>query len=118
MEIDNIVNGANHSTAEFSVQHNKASEDYTTKLKSKDIDQEDLVIDKQDIEQKIASFNEFLQPVRTNLKFELHEKLDRYYVSVVDSVTHEVIKEIPPKKMLDMYAELADFMGFLVDKRI
>ena len=30
----------------------------------------------------------------------------------------EVIREIPPKKMLDMYAEMADFMGLLVNKRI
>ncbi|WP_342744356.1 flagellar protein FlaG [Oceanobacillus rekensis] len=44
--------------------------------------------------------------------------MGKYYVTVIDSNTREVIKEIPPKKMLDMYAEMADFMGMLVDKKI
>ncbi|RDW15729.1 flagellar biosynthesis protein FlaG [Oceanobacillus chungangensis] len=109
--------------AEFGAKPTKSVDDYIKAFnvdvnEKTSIKENDSKIDKQDIEQKVASLNEFLQPIRTNLKFELHEKLDRYYVSVVDSITHEVIKEIPPKKMLDMYAELADFMGFLVDKRI
>ncbi|RDW16602.1 flagellar biosynthesis protein FlaG [Oceanobacillus arenosus] len=101
----------------------KQVDGYITKLivddiENTSIEENDPKLDKKDIEEKIASLNEFLRPVQTNLKFQLHEKLDRYYVSVIDSTTHEVIKEIPPKKMLDMYAEMADFMGFLVDKRI
>ena len=66
----------------------------------------------------IFKINELVEPLRRNLKFELHDKLDKYYVTVIDSNTREVIKEIPPKKMLDMYAEMADFMGILVDKKI
>ncbi|WP_245976836.1 flagellar protein FlaG [Oceanobacillus arenosus] len=124
MGIDNVVNGANHSVAEeYGVQPMKQVDGYITKLivddiENTSIEENDPKLDKKDIEEKIASLNEFLRPVQTNLKFQLHEKLDRYYVSVIDSTTHEVIKEIPPKKMLDMYAEMADFMGFLVDKRI
>lgn len=124
MGIDNVINGANHSIAgEYVLQPIKQADDYITKLIVDDIEntsikENDPKLDKKDIEEKIASLNEFLRPVQTNLKFQLHEKLDRYYVSVIDSITREVIKEIPPKKMLDMYAEMADFMGFLVDKRI
>ncbi|MFP3361912.1 flagellar protein FlaG, partial [Planococcus sp. SIMBA_143] len=50
-------------------------------------------------------------------KFELHDKLEKYYVTVVDSETKEVIKEIPPKKFLDMYAQMAEFMGILIDEK-
>lgn len=56
--------------------------------------------------------------MHTSIKFELHDKLDRYYVSVIDKNTDEVIKEIPPKKMLDMYAAMAEFMGFIVDEKV
>lgn len=70
------------------------------------------------IEQAVDNLNNFLEPVRRNLKFELHDKLDKYYVTVIDSSTDEVIKEIPPKQILDMYAEMVEFMGLLVDRKI
>jgi flagellar protein FlaG len=74
--------------------------------------------DKADIEKKIDTMNTFLEPTHTNLKFEMHEKLKEYYVAVVDSETQEVIKEIPPKQLLDAYAKMAEFMGLLVDEKI
>ena len=70
------------------------------------------------VEEAVENLNQFLEPSRRNLKFELHDKLDKYYVSVIDSTTDEVIKEIPPKKILDMYAAMAEFMGLLVDEKI
>jgi flagellar protein FlaG len=73
---------------------------------------------REDIEQAVNRVNNFLEPVRRNLKFELHDKLDKYYVTVIDSSTDEVLKEIPPKEMLDMYAEMVEFMGLLVDRKI
>ncbi|MBP1971166.1 putative FlaG/YvyC family protein [Virgibacillus natechei] len=73
---------------------------------------------KEEIDMAISMLNESLDPIRTNVKFEMHERLEKYYVSVVDTNTDEVLKEIPPKKMLDMYAEMAEFMGILVDEKI
>ncbi|WP_339227330.1 flagellar protein FlaG [Oceanobacillus sp. FSL K6-2867] len=75
-------------------------------------------IDKNEVDKVVQKLNEFMEPIRRNLKFELHDKLNKYYVTVVDSNINEVIKEIPPKKMLDMYAEMADFMGILIDRKI
>ncbi|WP_156288319.1 flagellar protein FlaG [Oceanobacillus salinisoli] len=75
-------------------------------------------IEKDDVEKAVSSLNDFIKPVRKNIKFEMHEKLERYYVTVIDSDSKEVLKEIPPKKLLDMYAEMADFMGFLIDKKV
>ncbi|GAB4072945.1 hypothetical protein GCM10028778_06070 [Barrientosiimonas marina] len=59
-----------------------------------------------------------MKPVRTNLEFELHDKLDEYFVKVVDQDTDDVIREIPPEKMLDKHAAMAEFMGLLVDEKI
>ncbi|WP_102028698.1 flagellar protein FlaG [Salirhabdus sp. Marseille-P4669] len=64
------------------------------------------------------ALNKFLEPSKTSLKFEFHEKLEEYYVSIIDPTTKEVIKEIPPKKMLDIYAAMAEFIGIIVDKKI
>jgi flagellar protein FlaG len=71
-----------------------------------------------EIKTAVNKLNDFIEPLRTNLKFELHDELNEYYVTVVDPNTNEVIKEIPSKKILDMYAAMGEYMGFLVDKKI
>lgn len=73
---------------------------------------------KEEVETVIKSMNEFLQPTHTSLKFELHDKLNEYYVTIVDDQTKEVVKEIPSKKLLDMHAAMAEYLGLLVDKKI
>lgn len=77
-----------------------------------------VVIDKKDVKSTVERLNEFNDPVLTNLKFVFHEDLHEYYVTVVNPLTNEVIKEIPPKKLLDMYAAMSEYMGILVDERI
>lgn len=66
----------------------------------------------------VSALNHFLQPVYTSLKFVLHEKLDEYYVQVIDDSTKEVVREIPPEKLLDMYAAMAEYLGLIVDEKI
>ncbi|QOR66246.1 flagellar protein FlaG [Cytobacillus suaedae] len=66
----------------------------------------------------VNGLNDFLQPTHTSLKFELHDKLNEYYVTIVDDQTKEVVREIPSKKLLDMYAAMTEFVGFIVDKKI
>ncbi|MFB9973255.1 flagellar protein FlaG [Allobacillus sp. SKP2-8] len=75
-------------------------------------------LSKEEAAKLVKGLNDFVEPMHTSIKFELHDKLDRYYVSVIDQNTDEVIKEIPPKKMLDMYAAMAEFMGFIVDEKV
>ncbi|MFD2044995.1 flagellar protein FlaG [Ornithinibacillus salinisoli] len=80
--------------------------------------QQEKVVNTKEVDTVVKQMNEFLDPLRTNLKFEFHEELNEYYVTVVNPLTDEVIKEIPPKKMLDMYAKMAEFMGLLIDEKI
>ncbi|WP_138419464.1 flagellar protein FlaG [Aquibacillus sediminis] len=83
-----------------------------------DVKEMDKQLDKEQVNELVESINEFLEPTRTSLKFEMHEKLDRHYVQVIDQETEEVIKEIPPKKLLDAYASMAELMGFIVDETV
>jgi flagellar protein FlaG len=73
---------------------------------------------KEKLEKVINAMNDMLKPAHTSTKFVLHEKLNDYYVQIVDEITKDVVKEIPNKKFLDMYAEMIDFMGIFVDKKI
>jgi|SRR5690625_2392264 len=73
---------------------------------------------KKEVKTTVEKLNDFIDPVRTNLKFVFHEELHEYYVTVINPHTDEVIREIPPKKMLDMYAAMAEYMGLLIDEKI
>lgn len=74
-------------------------------------------VTKEMIINKVAGMNEFLEPTSTNVKFKLHEQLEVYYVQVIDSTTDEVLREIPNKKFLDMYASMAELAGLIVDEK-
>lgn len=75
-------------------------------------------LSKDDAEHVVKGINEFLQPKFTNLHFKLHEKLDRYYVEVVDQETKEVVREIPAKELLDMHAKMTEFLGLFIDQKL
>lgn len=75
-------------------------------------------ISKEELEKAVDGLDQFVQASRTHISFEFHEELKDYYVTVVDSETNEVIKELPAKKLLDTYASMLEFMGILVDKKI
>lgn len=88
------------------------------KLTNKQEQKESKSLSKVELNEIVNGMNQFLQPSHTSLKFELHEKLQEYYVKIVDDKTNEVIREIPSEKLLDMYAAMTEFLGLVVDKKI
>ncbi|WP_442596324.1 flagellar protein FlaG [Neobacillus sp. D3-1R] len=86
--------------------------------KQKTIEQETLKFPKERVKEIVQGMNDFLEPTHTSLKFQYHEKLNEYYVTIVDDATKEVVREIPSKKLLDTYAAMTEFLGLLVDKKI
>ncbi|OEC02887.1 flagellar protein FlaG [Lysinibacillus sphaericus] len=75
-------------------------------------------IPKEKLEQAIDTVNEFLHISHSSSKFVLHDGLDRYFVQLVDTQTEEVVKEIPPKKLLDAFYEMQKLLGMIVDEKI
>jgi len=73
---------------------------------------------KEEADHVVNGMNEFLKPKFTSLKFKLHEDLERYYVEVVDQDTQKVVREIPSKELLDMYAKMTEFLGLFIDKKL
>ena len=72
----------------------------------------------QKAQQMTDSMNKFLESVNTQLRFKLHDDLKEYYVTIVDSNTDEVVREIPSKKLMDIYASMKEFVGLLIDRKI
>ncbi|MCQ2011622.1 flagellar protein FlaG [Sporolactobacillus sp. STSJ-5] len=70
------------------------------------------------IEKLVDEANKILQPDVTELKYVYFDKLQTYYVQVQDVNTHQVIREIPPKKFLEMYASVAEKLGLIVNDKV
>lgn len=70
------------------------------------------------VQEVVDKMNKMLEVNQSAAKFKYHEGLERYYVTVVDSTTDEVLKEIPPKKLLDAFYEMQKLFGMIVDEKI
>ncbi|WP_100332342.1 flagellar protein FlaG [Bacillus xiapuensis] len=73
---------------------------------------------KEEMKKVVQGMNDFLYPSTIHVKFEFHDELEEYYVTMVDDQTQEIIREIPPKKLLDMYAAMTEYLGILIDKKV
>ncbi|MFJ7825260.1 flagellar protein FlaG [Psychrobacillus sp. NPDC096623] len=73
---------------------------------------------KDKVQKAVDALNEFMTLQNHNSKFVMHEGLERYFVQVVDSETDEVIREIPPRKLLDAFYTMQKFLGMIVDEKI
>lgn len=66
----------------------------------------------------VNNLNKWVQQTQSShLQFRLHEKLNEYYVEVVDDQTKEVIRQVPSKKILDVAAKMQEMIGLLVDEK-
>lgn len=70
------------------------------------------------VQEAVNKMNEMLEVNNSASKFIYHEGLERYYVTVVNRDTDKVVKEIPPKKLLDAFYEMQKMLGMIVDEKI
>ncbi|WP_010676896.1 flagellar protein FlaG [Bacillus timonensis] len=75
-------------------------------------------ITEKEINKVLKDMNLMLGNTHTSLKYVYHEKLQSYYVSLINDETKEIVREIPPKKLLDMYASMKEYLGLFVDNKI
>jgi len=79
---------------------------------------EEKEFSKEALQQAVNAVNDFLDINNSSSKFVYHEGLQKYYVTIVNRNTDEVIKEIPPKKLLDAFYEMQKMVGMIVDEKI
>jgi flagellar protein FlaG len=81
-------------------------------------DVQDRVIDKKELSDMVENANQFFNLTKTHLHFVLHEDTNKYYVKIMNSVSNEILKEIPSREFLDMVARMQKFAGVIVDEKI
>lgn len=74
-------------------------------------------IDPKELNSAVAKANKVLFKNNTHLQFRIHEKTKDVMVKIINDESGEVLKEIPPEKMLDMIAKLWEIAGILVDEK-
>lgn|GEM_PF-480629 len=70
-----------------------------------------------ELEKAADHIGQALEVIDRGLEFTIHEDTNRVVVRVVNRETQEVIKEIPPEKLLDVIARIWEMIGLLVDER-
>ncbi|PYF07628.1 flagellar protein FlaG [Ureibacillus chungkukjangi] len=70
------------------------------------------------MKQAVDSINEIFEINNSELKFVFHEGLKEYFVQLVNSETEEVVREIPSKKLLDVFYEMQKLVGMIIDEKI
>lgn len=71
----------------------------------------------ENVETAINSINGAMEYINRGLRFSIHEETQRVMVKVVNVMTDEVIKELPPEAVLDTAARIREMIGLLVDER-
>lgn len=62
--------------------------------------------------------NKFMTYLNADIQFQLHEKTQRLIVRVVDTKENKVLREFPPEELLDTIANIREYVGVLLDKKV
>jgi flagellar protein FlaG len=84
----------------------------------RNINQELVSIGEQHLIEAIEHANQTLKGADKRFEFSIHEGTKEIMVKVINDETEEVIREIPPEKILDMVAMMWEMAGLLVDRKI
>lgn len=91
--------------------------------KNDDVDKKGQIKEKElsedDVSKMSDALNKFMEQSKdSNIKFDYCKELNRITMQVVNKKTNEVIKEFPPKKMLDVLIGIREWVGVLLDKKV
>ena len=109
---------SNNAQKDIQVSSVKQTNEIVKKSTVEATNTQELKYSKEDLTQAVETMNELLETTQKASKFVFHEGLDKYYVKLVDSKTEEVIKEIPPERLLDAFYEMQKLAGMIVDEKI
>lgn len=73
---------------------------------------------KEELDQAVEKANNHFNTFNRKFEISVHEKTRRISVKILDTETDEVIREIPPEKMLDLIAGIWEAAGIAIDKKI
>lgn len=97
---------------------NKQSQEVTNIILEENKKNEDKDFSDVELEESVEELNDTIEALHKDLKFEIHESSERMMVEVINMDNNEVIKEIPPREVLDMIGRIKEMVGLLIDEKI
>jgi len=73
--------------------------------------------DLKDLENAIEKANRSFKSFNRRFEYSVHDRLNKVMVKVIDSSSDQVIREIPPEKLLDVVANMLEVAGIIVDEK-
>lgn len=70
-----------------------------------------------EVKHAVEKMNKLLEDSPSHVEYEIYGKHRNMTIKIVDDVTKKVIKEIPPRKIIDMINKLCELAGVLVDEK-
>lgn len=99
------------------VRPSKSGQEFQTQTQLKQKPREELTIDEKAWVEMVERANKSIAGPYCNFEYSIHEATKQIMVKVIDQDTKEVIREIPPEKVLDMVAYMWELAGVIVDER-
>ncbi len=73
---------------------------------------------KEKIKRIADAMDSYVQSIQRDLNIQVHEETGKIMVKVVSRDTGEVIREIPPKELLDLAAKMDEMTGTLFNEKV
>lgn len=69
----------------------------------------------EEVEKIVREVNDQLQAMHTELNFSVDKETDKLVLRIINSKTHEVIRQIPAEEALRIASRISKLLGLLVD---
>jgi len=76
------------------------------------------VLSKEEIAQTVQEMNDFLHDMKRNLSFSVDDDLGKSVITVKDSDSDEVIRQIPSEELVVLRKKMDDVAGILFDTKV
>ena len=77
---------------------------------------QELQLHREEVERLVEELQELDRFVDKGFDYNIHEDTEKLWVEVVDRNNQEVIREIPPEKLLDVVAGIKEVVGLFLDE--
>lgn len=111
IKLDNNSNGGNNGNKPTKIVQPIPSYELARKEKS------ELSIADEVIVKAIEKANKAINGVGKRFEYSVHEKTKEIMIKVINQETNEVIREIPPEKLLDLVTRLQEICGVIIDEK-
>lgn len=70
-----------------------------------------------EVKKAVDELNKLFKDKSTYVEYEVYGKSKSITIKILDNKTKEIVKEIPPRKLIDMVDKFCELAGIFVDKR-